>query len=105
MACVLLMRLPNGRCWSRTPTGYSMRGTIPVSFSVGTVELVHLKDGADGKGTSIGDGKNNLQSIVDTSRDIGIEWVIAEIENESPDAESVRDAKNSFTYMTEKLGL
>lgn len=69
------------------------------------VELVHLKDGADGKGTSIGDGKNDLQSIVDTSRDIGVEWVIAEIENENPDAESVRDAKNSFTYMTEKLGL
>ena len=69
------------------------------------VGLIHLKDGVDGKGTSIGDGANDLKSIVETARDIGVEWVIAEIENEDPDAESVRDAKNSFTYMTEKLGL
>ena len=69
------------------------------------VGLIHLKDGVDGTGTSIGDGANDLKSIVETARDIGVEWVIAEIENEDPDAESVRDAKNSFTYMTEKLGL
>ena len=69
------------------------------------VGLIHLKDGVDGKGTSIGDGANDLKSIVETARDIGVEWVIAEIENEDPDAESVRDAKNSFAYMTEKLGL
>lgn len=69
------------------------------------VGLIHLKDGVDGKGTSIGDGANDLKSIVETARDIGVEWVIAEIENEDPDAESVRDSKNSFAYMTEKLGL
>jgi len=69
------------------------------------VGLIHLKDGVDGKGTSIGDGANDLKSIVETALDIGVEWVIAEIENEDPDAESVRDVKNSFAYMTEKLGL
>ena len=69
------------------------------------VGLIHLKDGVDGKGTSIGDGANDLKSIVETAREMGIEWVIAEIENEAPDAESVRDAKNSFAYMTDKLGM
>lgn len=69
------------------------------------VGLIHLKDGVDGKGTSIGDGANDLQSIVDTARDMNIEWVIAEIENEAEDAESVRDAKNSYAYMTETLGM
>lgn len=69
------------------------------------VGLIHLKDGIDGKGTSIGDGANDLKSIVDTARDIGVQWVIAEIENEAPNAESVRDATNSFAYMTEKLGM
>ncbi len=69
------------------------------------VGLIHLKDGVDGKGTSIGDGANDLKSIVETAREMGIEWVIAEIENEAPGAESVRDAKNSFAYMTDKLGM
>ena len=69
------------------------------------IGLIHLKDGVDGKGTSIGDGANDLKSIVEAAKDIGVEWVIAEIENAAEDAESVRDAENSFAYMTEKLGL
>ena len=69
------------------------------------IGLIHLKDGVDGKGTSIGDGANDLKSIVEAAKDIGVEWVIAEIENSAEDAESVRDAENSFAYMTEKLGL
>ena len=60
------------------------------------VGLIHLKDGVDGKGTSIGDGANDLKSIVETAREMGIEWVIAEIENEAPGAESVRDAKTAL---------
>ena len=69
------------------------------------VGLIHLKDGKDGKGTSLGEGSNDLKAIVETGKDIGVEWAIAEIENEAEDAESLRDAKNSFAYMTDVLGL
>ena len=66
------------------------------------VGLIHLKDGGlDANPCAIGEGQNDIQGIIDTAEEIGIEWLIVENDNPVPDglsdtARSIHNLKTRY---------
>lgn len=62
------------------------------------IVLVHLKDG-DNHATpcTIGEGVNDIQSIIDTSKLIGAQWLI--VENDRPHPNGLEDARRSIEHL------
>lgn len=67
------------------------------------IGLVHLKDGGlNSNPCAIGEGQNDIQSILNASSEIGIEWVIVENDDPTPDglsdvARSMKNIKTKYT--------
>lgn len=58
---------------------------------------LHLKDGIDGKPTALGEGNNDLPTVIKAAKDIGIEWVI--VENDDPVPTGFEDIARSIKYL------
>lgn len=57
--------------------------------------LIHIKDGdLDGRPCTIGEGFNNVNGIIKTSKQIGVEWIINE--NDNPFPNGLSDAERSI---------
>ena len=65
------------------------------------IGLVHLKDGdLEGHPCAIGEGSNDIQTILGTSCEIGAEWVI--IENDDPIPDGLSDITRSMQNLRSK---
>ena len=66
------------------------------------IGLIHLKDGGlNADPCTIGEGKNDIQGIIDAAKEIGSEWLIVENDNPKPDglsdsARSIRNLKTKY---------
>lgn len=68
------------------------------------IGLIHLKDGdLEGHPCALGEGKNDISSIVDAASQLGAQWLIVENDNPVPDGFS--DAKRSLQYLKGLLRL
>lgn len=65
------------------------------------ITLVHIKDGTKEVRTAVGEGDVEIQSILDTSAEIGAQWLIVEDESEPGGLDSVargiRNLKEKYT--------
>ena len=59
--------------------------------------LIHIKDGIDGSPKALGEGQNDLKAIVKATKEIGLEWLILENDNPSPDGLS--DITRSMNWL------
>lgn len=66
------------------------------------IGLVHLKDGGlNADPCAIGEGKNDIQGIIDATKELGLEWLIVENDNPQPDglsdtARSIHNLKTKY---------
>ena len=58
---------------------------------------LHLKDGVNGKPMALGEGNNDLATVVRAAKDIGIEWLI--VENDDPVPTGLEDIARSIAYL------
>ena len=58
---------------------------------------IHLKDGVNGKPTALGEGDNDLATVIKAAKDIGMEWVI--VENDDPVPTGFEDITRSINYL------
>ena len=59
------------------------------------IGLIHIKDGdLEGRPCAIGEGKNDIQSIVDAAYAIGAQWLI--VENDEPAPDGFSDSERSL---------
>ena len=62
------------------------------------VALVHLKDGDEnGNPCAIGEGKNDILGILRASAEIGVEWVV--VENDDPTPDGLSDVQRSIEWI------
>jgi len=63
------------------------------------IKLVHIKDGGKRfpKPCALGEGKNDLQSIITATHDIGCEWLI--LENDLPKPDGLSDITRSMAFL------
>jgi sugar phosphate isomerase/epimerase len=61
------------------------------------IVLIHIKDGIDGSPKALGEGQNDLNAIVKATKEIGLEWLILENDNPSPDGLS--DITRSMNWL------
>jgi sugar phosphate isomerase/epimerase len=68
------------------------------------IALVHLKDGGlNANPCAIGEGKNDIQGIIDTAKEIGLEWLI--VENDNPEPDGLSDSARSIHNLKTKYQL
>ena len=63
------------------------------------VAALHIKDGVDGTPCALGEGQNDLPTVVQTAKDIGMEWLI--LENDCPSPTGIEDIKRSYSWLKE----
>lgn len=62
------------------------------------IQLIHVKDGdLNGNPYSLGTGKNDIKTIINTVKSIGMEWII--VENDNPIPNGLSDAERSYQYL------
>ncbi len=61
------------------------------------IVLLHVKDGIDGKPMALGEGNNDLATVVKAAKDIGMEWLI--VENDDPVPTGFEDIARSIKYL------
>ena len=62
------------------------------------IALVHLKDGDEnGNPCAIGEGKNDILGILRASAEIGVEWVV--VENDDPTPDGLSDVQRSIEWI------
>ena len=66
----------------------------------GILPLIHLKDGDGENLTSIGEGKIDIQKVLDTAKAAGVDWVV--VENDDPKPNGFEDAKRSMENLKSK---
>lgn len=62
--------------------------------------LIHLKDGDGENLTAIGEGKIDIQKVLDAAKEIGVDWVV--VENDDPKPNGFEDAKRSMENLKSK---
>ena len=62
--------------------------------------LIHLKDGDGENLTAIGDGKIDIQKVLDAAKTAGTEWIV--VENDNPKPNGFEDAKRSMENLKSK---
>lgn len=58
---------------------------------------LHVKDGIDGKPMALGEGNNDLATVIKAAKDMGIEWII--VENDDPVPTGFEDIARSIKYL------
>ena len=61
------------------------------------IQLIHIKDGIDGKPMALTEGNNDLDAVIRAVKDTGIEWVI--LENDDPVPDGLSDVTRSMKYL------
>ena len=61
------------------------------------IVYLHLKDGIDGHPKALGEGNNDIGSVLDAAKQMGIEWVI--VENDDPEPNGFDDIARSLKYL------
>lgn len=64
------------------------------------IRYIHLKDGDQDGPRSIGDGDMDIQTILDTAKEIGVEWAV--VENDDPKPDGFTDCKRSMDNLKSK---
>lgn len=62
---------------------------------------LHVKDGIDGHPTALGEGNNDLDTVLDAAKALGMEWII--VENDDPTPTGFEDIARSLAYLKSKL--
>jgi sugar phosphate isomerase/epimerase len=80
-------------------------GVEPCSYirkNIDNISLLHLKDGNfEGHPMAIGEGYNNIKGIVETAKIAGLEWVI--VENDNPTPDGLSDVARSIEYLKSNI--
>lgn len=94
-------------CMLELDTYWLFNGKVDVcsymKANASRIGLIHLKDGGlNADPCTIGEGKNDIQGIIDAAREIGREWLIVENDNPKPDvlsdsAQSIHNLKMKYT--------
>lgn len=58
---------------------------------------LHIKDGIDGHPTALGEGNNDLAAVVEAAKANGIEWLI--LENDDPTPDGLSDIARSMEWL------
>ena len=58
---------------------------------------LHIKDGIDGTPKALGEGNNDLATVVKAAKDSGIEWLI--LENDDPVPDGLSDVARSMAWL------
>lgn len=58
---------------------------------------LHIKDGLDGTPKALGEGNNDLATVVKAAKDNGIEWLI--LENDDPVPDGISDITRSMAWL------
>ncbi|MBQ6898106.1 MAG: sugar phosphate isomerase/epimerase [Clostridia bacterium] len=58
---------------------------------------LHIKDGLDGHPMALGEGNNDLATVVKAAKDNGIEWLI--LENDDPVPDGISDITRSMAWL------
>ena len=58
---------------------------------------LHIKDGVDGTPKALGEGNNDLATVVKAAKDSGIEWLI--LENDDPVPDGLSDVARSMAWL------
>ena len=58
---------------------------------------LHIKDGLDGTPKALGEGNNDLATVVKAAKDAGIEWLI--LENDDPVPDGLSDVARSMVWL------
>ena len=58
---------------------------------------LHIKDGLDGHPMALGEGNNDLTTVVKAAKDNGIEWLI--LENDDPEPDGLSDITRSMEWL------
>ncbi len=58
---------------------------------------IHIKDGIDGHPMALTEGNCDLDTVVGTAKEIGLEWVI--LENDEPTPDGLSDIKRSMEFL------
>ena len=61
------------------------------------IVTIHLKDGIDGHPKALGEGQNDIPSIVKAADALGIEWAV--VENDDPWPNGLDDVTRSINYL------
>lgn len=77
-------------------------GFDPVRFlreNIAEIGLVHIKDGkkAEPAPCALGEGENDIPGICAAAKDCGVEWLI--VENDDPTPDGLQDAGRSMAYL------
>ncbi len=62
---------------------------------------LHIKDGLDGHPMALGEGNNDLATVVKAAKDNGIEWLI--LENDDPVPDGISDITRSMQWLKENV--
>ncbi len=63
------------------------------------VVYLHIKDGVDHSPCALGEGKNDLEMVIATAKDMGHEWLV--LENDNPKPTGLEDVARSMKYLKE----
>ncbi|NLZ36319.1 MAG: sugar phosphate isomerase/epimerase [Clostridiales bacterium] len=61
------------------------------------IVALHIKDGVDGTPCALGEGQNDLITIIKTAKEIGVEWLT--LENDNPTPNGLDDIKRSYAWL------
>lgn len=68
-----------------------------ISENKDRIVTLHLKDGIDGKPTALGEGNNDIKTVLKAAKDCGIEWIV--VENDDPVPNGLDDIGRSIKYL------
>lgn len=68
-----------------------------ITENAAKIPHLHIKDGIDGKPMALGEGNNDLKTVVRAARDAGIEWLI--LENDDPVPDGLSDIARSMKWL------
>ena len=63
------------------------------------VAALHIKDGIDGHPCALGEGQNDLPTVVKTANEIGMKWLV--LEDDTPTPNGIEDIKRSYAWLKE----
>ncbi|MCL2512724.1 MAG: sugar phosphate isomerase/epimerase [Oscillospiraceae bacterium] len=63
------------------------------------IASIHIKDGVNEKPRALGEGECDLQAVIKGAKDIGLDWVV--LENDDPSPNGLEDITRSMKYLKE----
>lgn len=91
--------------WLEIDTYWSFEGGADnykyITENKDKIILLHIKDGIDRKPMALGEGNNDLLSVFKAAKETGIEWLI--LENDDPTPNGIEDIKRSMDYFKANL--